>query len=368
MRVLMTTDTVGGVWTYTTELTAGLLQRGAAVALVTVGRAPGAAQTKWLERNRARWNGSFRWEMSVAPLEWMSNNQRAFLDLAPQVLRLAQDFGADLLHSNQFCFGALPVPAPRLVVAHSDVHSWAAACRGKSLEPSAWLDSYSALATAGLRRATAVVAPTRWMLGALAANFELPRSTYVIANGRTLPEPALRSTHKLQAMTAGRLWDEAKNLQLLKDVRAPFPIFIAGEAQRESQESLSMPSGITMLGSLEQDELLALFHESAIYICTSRYEPFGLAPLEAALCGCAVLANDIPSLREVWGDGALYFRDASSLSARLLQLSRDPQQLVAAQHRSWQRAQRYTAAVMVEQYLTLYRTILTKRESTIDVA
>jgi glycogen(starch) synthase len=129
-----------------------------------------------------------------------------------------------------------------------------------------------------------------------------------------------------------------------------------------------MPSGITMLGSLEQDELLALFHESAIYICTSRYEPFGLAPLEAALCGCAVLANDIPSLREVWGDGALYFRDASSLSARLLQLSRDPQQLVAAQHRSWQRAQRYTAAVMVEQYLTLYRTILTKRESTIDVA
>jgi glycosyltransferase involved in cell wall biosynthesis len=81
-----------------------------------------------------------------------------------------------------------------------------------------------------------------------------------------------------------------------------------------------------------------------------------------------VLVNDIPSLREVWGDAAIYFRDADSLSDRLLQLSRDPRRLVAAQHRSWQRAQRYTAAVMVDQYLTLYRTMLSRWESSSDVA
>jgi glycogen(starch) synthase len=368
MRILMTTDTVGGVWTYATELISGLLQKGAAVALVTVGRAPAAAQTRWLESNRSRWDGSFRWEMSVARLEWMSNNQRAFLDLAPQVVRLAEDFEADLLHSNQFCFGALPVSVPRLVVAHSDVLSWAVACRGKPLEPSPWLESYRALTAAGLRRASAVVAPTRWMLGELAANFELPRNTYVIPNGRTLPDPALRSTRKLQAVTAGRLWDEANNLQLLAGVSATVPIFIAGEAKYESQELPAMPASVTMLGALEPAELLTLFRESTIYVCTSQYEPFGLTPVEAALCGCAVLVNDIPSLREVWGDAAIYFRDADSLSDRLLQLSRDPRRLVAAQHRSWQRAQRYTAAVMVDQYLTLYRTMLSRWESSSDVA
>jgi len=37
------------------------------------------------------------------------------------------------------------------------------------------------------------------------------------------------------------------------------------------------------------------------------YEPFGLAPLEAALSRCAIVANDIPSLREVWGSAAMYF-------------------------------------------------------------
>ena len=62
-----------------------------------------------------------------------------------------------------------------------------------------------------------------------------------------------------------------------------------------------------------------LLSRAAIYIATSKYEPFGLAPLEAALSRCAILANDIPNLREIWGDAACYFRssDAESLSEAL---------------------------------------------------
>lgn len=236
------------------------------------------------------------------------------------------------------------------------------------MERGSWLDSYYSLTATGLSNCTAVVAPTRWMLGALSKNFSLPRETYVIANGRTLATPMLRSTYELQAVTAGRLWDEAKNFNLLASTAAPFPILVAGETEYESHKPPEMPSGIKMLGSLEQDELLALFRESAIYICTSRYEPFGLAPLEAALCGCAVLANDIPSLREVWGDGALYFRDASSLSARLVQLDGHPREVEEARLRSWDRAQRYSASLMADRYLALYRTMLTNWESSSDVA
>ena len=64
---------------------------------------------------------------------------------------------------------------------------------------------------------------------------------------------------------------------------------------------------------------------AAIYIATSKYEPFGLAPLEAALSRCAIVANDIPSLREVWEDAALYFRkdDARSLREALVRLHGD---------------------------------------------
>ena len=355
MRLLMTTDTVGGVWTYTKDLTVELLHKGVAVALVTIGRLPSAVQREFLERTAAEWADAFRWEASDARLEWMSNNERAYLDAEPLLLRVADEFGARLLHSNQFCFGALPLPT--LVAAHSDVLSWAAACRVQ-MESSAWLDAYSHLVSRGLESADVVVAPTQWMLDALAVNFSLPARARVIANGRRLRFSGQYSERKLQAITAGRLWDEAKNLDLLQEVRSPFPVLLAGEVEYESQTVATRPAATTMLGPLAEDDLLARFRESAIYLCTSQYEPFGLAPLEAALCGCAVVANDIESLREVWGDGALYFGDASSLSALLARLACDPQLLVAAQRRSRRRAERYKAARMAEQYLGLYATIV----------
>lgn len=368
MRLLMTVDTVGGVWTYVTELTAELLQKGVAIAVVTVGRAPSEKQLGWLQGTAACWGSAFRWDVSEAPLEWMSDNECALISAEPLLLQVAREFGAELLHSNQFCFGALPVSLPKLVVAHSDVFSWATACRCHAVEACPWLDRYHALTNAGLCGADFLVAPTRWMLDALPANFPVPCTSLVIANGRTLPLPPRPSANKLQAVTAGRLWDEAKNVALLAEVRVSFPIFIAGETEYGSHILPVMPPDTTMLGPLAEEDLLALFRQSAIYVCTSRYEPFGLAPLEAALCGCAVLANDIPSLREVWGDGAIYFHDASSLSVQLTQLASNPQQLAAARHRSWRRAQRYTAAAMANRYLALYRAMLTKSQVAVHVA
>ena len=45
---------------------------------------------------------------------------------------------------------------------------------------------------------------------------------------------------------------------------------------------------------------------AAIYALPARYEPFGLSILEAALSGCALVIGDIPSLREIWADAALF--------------------------------------------------------------
>jgi glycosyltransferase involved in cell wall biosynthesis len=88
------------------------------------------------------------------------------------------------------------------------------------------------------------------------------------------------------------------------------------------------------------------------------YEPFGLAPLEGALCGCAVVANDIASLREVWGDGAIYFNDKASLRQVLAALASSDDALRQAQARSRKRASRFCAVKMVDEYLGLYAELL----------
>jgi glycogen(starch) synthase len=362
MRILMTTDTVGGVWTFTEELATALIQHGCAICLVSIGRPASAAQQSWCDRMQSSRQDWFRYEHVDAPLEWMQSNEGAYKDAAPRLLAFIEDFNAELLHTNQFCFGALPVDIPKILTAHSDVFSWAQACRGGALPTSAWLTRYSALVRRGLRKADAVTAPTRWMATSLANTFTLAQTPAVIPNGRTLSPTTELRNRKAQAVTAGRLWDEAKNISLLASVQSPMPIVVAGESEHDSAAMAATLDKAIMLGTLGSEELLALFRESAIYICTSRYEPFGLAPLEAALCGCAVLAYDIPSLREIWDSAALYFDSGHSLSLLLHRLSNDVALLAAAQERSLMRARTFTAARMVSGYCRLYEGALATHE------
>ncbi len=356
MRVLMTTDTIGGVWTFTKELAIGQLQRGDEVTLVSFGGLPSSSQRVWCETTTRSFGRAFRFESSSTPLEWMQNNQHA-CDDASLLVQLAREQQSDVLLSSQFCFGALPLRCPKIVVAHSDVLSWVQACRESPLPSTAWLDTYRSLVADGLAGADAVIAPTRSMLSALVKYFRLPQNVHIIPNGRTLH--ALHSPKTHRAITAGRLWDEAKNLSLLHHVSSPFPILVAGEG---APGQAVFPHNVTIIGPQPEDDLIALFRESSVYICTSRYEPFGLAPLEAALCGCAVLANDIPSLREVWEDSALYFHDAASLSSLLSRLHHAPAQLQAAQQRSLKRAQLFTTAKMTDAYQAVFGDLLSQYE------
>ena len=361
MRILITTDVVGGVWQFTHDLAAGLLREGSSVALVSLGGSPTAEQADQCARLRSEYRNNFQYESCPVPLEWMQENHGAYFDAVPLLSRIARDFAADLVHANQFCFGAFPLDIPKIITAHSDVLSWAEACRSEPLENSPWLRQYRRLVADGLKGASAIVAPTQWMLNALRKNFPLRIRCEVIPNGRTLA-PTAPGERQLRAITAARLWDEAKDVRMLGDVSAPVPICAAGQVQHGSASAPASLGSVRLLGRLSQEELLDFFRQSAIYICTSRYEPFGLAPLEAAHCGCAVLARDIPSLREVWQDAALYFSDAQSLSALLDQLADDSALLVAAQERSFARAQSFTAEQMLAAYRNLFARALKDAE------
>ncbi len=60
------------------------------------------------------------------------------------------------------------------------------------------------------------------------------------------------------------------------------------------------------------DELLSKLYNSAeAYICTSKYEGFGLPVLEAMSHGCPVICSNSSSLPEVYGNAALSFNPNS---------------------------------------------------------
>jgi glycosyltransferase involved in cell wall biosynthesis len=359
MRILLTTDTIGGVWTFTRELTTDLLRRGHSVALVSFGRQPSYEQQSWCAAQTSTFRSAFQYTASNAPLEWMQNNEFVFRHGAGVLTQVASHFRPDILHSNQFCFGALALGIPSLVTAHSDVLSWAQICRPQGLERSRWLTQYRQLVTDGLAGCDLVTAPTRWMATELARHYSTA-PVRVVLNGRTVSPPA-SSPRCVQAVTVGRLWDEAKNIAMLRDVHAPVPIYVAGERQHGDSTAPRQLGRSILLGPLPESSLLALFAKSSAYLATSIYEPFGLAPLEAALCGCAVLANDIPSFREVWGDAALYFTSARSLSILLHQLQRNRGELALARERAHTRARQLAAQRMTDAYEALYSDLVAAR-------
>jgi glycogen synthase len=361
MHVLITADTVGGVWNYTRELVTELARRDIQVTLVSFGGVPAAAQSAWLDGL-----AGVRYLPTAYRLEWMQDAQRDLGESARYLCNVIRDSKPDLLHLSQFCYGVLHVNLPKIVVAHSDVVSWHWAVHGAP--PSGrWAEWYRGVVEAGLAGASLVVAPSRWMLQSIEGRYGWQKNSRVIYNGRTPAwfDPMARKEN--YAASAGRLWDEGKQSHLLMEVeRPPLPIRVAGAAELAGAsargESTGAPGAdVQFVGELSEDAMRELLSRAAIYIATSKYEPFGLAPLEAALSRCALVVNDIPSLRELWDDAALYFRrnDAASLGEALALLAADPELCRSYASRAYARACRlYPAERMVYEYVQAYTVLL----------
>jgi glycosyltransferase involved in cell wall biosynthesis len=98
---------------------------------------------------------------------------------------------------------------------------------------------------------------------------------------------------------------------------------VGGADQRvfAREDASTAARGVVALGPVDDAALKALYERALGLVFPSLYEGFGLPPLEAMACGCAVAVSTAPALREVCGDAALYF-DPLSQAQMAQQLGR----------------------------------------------
>jgi glycosyltransferase involved in cell wall biosynthesis len=343
-RILMTTDAVGGVWTYSTALARALCDRGYEVTLVTLGPAPSGGQLASIDEVRG-----LQLQVTDLALEWMDPEGEDFGRAREVLPRIARRARPDVVHINGFREALVTFDAPALVVAHSCVASWWEACRARTPIEDKW-QPYLRRVRDALDRADAWVAPSHAYRGWIEHFYAPSHEGEVIWNGVPQIRPAAHKQNTILA--AGRSWDEAKNLSALARVAPtlPWPVRLAG-----SNVDATSPS-VVHLSQLPQAQLLEEMRQAAIFASPALYEPFGLAVLEAAACGCALVLADIPSFRELWSDAAIFAdpRDEQAFANAMRALCLDPAPRADLQRKALNRAHRYSLDAMVNDYCYLY--------------
>jgi glycosyltransferase involved in cell wall biosynthesis len=350
----MTTDTVGGVWTFAIELCAGLAKHGVEVTLFSMGGLPDEAQ-----RAEAAAQPNLRLVATSHRLEWMQDCERDVIDSGSALLQLAREVRPDVVHANGYYHASLPFDAPVLLTAHSCVASWWHACR-RDVIPLEWW-RYVNWVSAGVRAAGVLAAPTHAFLNQFQAIHGRANATRAIWNGRDASFFSGGSKRDT-VLAAGRLWDEDKNIGMLCRVARHLnvPVVLAGEQESPDGATVRVEN-VTCLGRLSRSQMAAQMAQAAVFAAPSRYEPFGLGVLEAALSGCALALGDIPTLRELWDGVALFIHpdDEEGWRNGLSSLTENPDLASEYGRRARTRAGRYSADIMAAKYLDAYRAVCT---------
>jgi len=294
VKILMTADAVGGVWQYSTDLARGLSELGVETLLAVAGPSPSPRQAE----AASAIDGVTVIDTGL-PLDWLANDSASVRNAGYALAKLARRHRVDVVHLNAPALAAgVDFDMPVVAVAHSCVATWWAAVKGEGLSDEfRWRADLTAK---GLSAAAVVVAPTDAFAKATQDAYRLRRRPVTVRNGRAplvLPDGAQQDF----AFTAGRLWDKGKNAATLDRAaaRLSFPLYAAGPVRGPNGDAVELQH-LRALGSLDEQEIGRRLAERPVFVSAALYEPFGLAVLEAAAAGCALVLSDIPTFRELW--------------------------------------------------------------------
>lgn len=359
IRLLMTADTIGGVWTYAIDLIKGLQPYGVEVHLATMGRELNQAQ-----RKQAAAISNLCLHESDYQLEWSDEPWEEVEAAGDWLLELEEELQPDIIHLNNYCHGDHPWQAPVLIVGHSCVNSWWQAVKGKAAP--AKYHEYTERVKGGLQSADLVIAPGKAFLADLQRLYGPLLSSLAIPNAR---ETKLFYPEKKEALvlSVGRLWDEAKNIAACEYAAAKisWTMEVAGAARHPSGGADALYQNLNPLGELPPEAVAEKLSIAGIYALPARYEPFGLSVLEAALSGCALVLGNIASLRENWQGAALFAKPDSpeEIYEKIEFLIRNPRQRERMGGLALQKAREFSISRQAELYMQQYENLLNRRKA-----
>jgi glycosyltransferase involved in cell wall biosynthesis len=114
---------------------------------------------------------------------------------------------------------------------------------------------------------------------------------------------------------------------------------------------------VRFLGFVPFDTLRCFYESAAAFVFPSRYEGFGLPPLEAMACGTPVVTSNSSSLPEVVGDAAVQVNPENvfEIARGIREVLVDEELRARLIRRGWEQAARFSWSSTARQVLEIYR-------------
>ena len=350
--ILIAADAAGGTFQYSLDLARGLARLGHDTLLALTGPAASSEQIK-----AATGIPRLRLVDTGVEVEW--GDEDSLAEAAQAIASLAAEAGADVVQLNMPALAGLADFArPVVAVLHDCVATRWDSVQGTELpDEFAWR---TALVAEGLRAADLVVTPSAAFGESVRRRYRLDAAPRTVHHGRSPLAVPSGAPHDF-IFTAGRLWDEGKNLGMLDAAagRIGVPVRAAGPLAGPNGARV-MFDNIHCLGTLDEEELGRWLSARPVFVSTALHEPFGLSVLEAASAGCALVLSDIPTFRELWDEVAVFVdpRDEKGFARAVGDLVGDDFERAVLGRAAKERSARYTPDAMAAQMASLYRELL----------
>jgi glycosyltransferase involved in cell wall biosynthesis len=298
-------------------------------------------------------------------------------------LRACRRLKADLAHVPYWGSPLAPT-VPTLVTIHDLIPLLLPAYRGNAL-----VHAYTALVQSAAAQAALVLTDSEASRRDIVTHLDLPagrvRAIPLAVDPELSPNPApddrdVRARYGLPDEYVLYLggFDVRKNLVNLLQawtfaegpLGASTPLVIAGQLPQHSAftpdprkiaQALEIaPETVLFPGPIEEAHKPAVYRGAVCFVWPSRYEGFGLPPLEALSCGVPVVGSETGSTPEIVGDAGVLvpLDDVRGMAGALIAVATDPTLRDQLGTRALAQAARFSWVETARQTLAAYEEVL----------
>jgi len=299
----------------------------------------------------------------------------------------AARIGAELIHVP-YWGSPFRSPVPIVVTIHDLIPLIFPAYRGKLTAR-----LYTSLVAASARGAQAVItdsdASRRDILDHLRLPTERVRAILLAAGDQYQPEAddqydeEVRARFDLPADYVLYLggYDVRKNISTLlkaytylqESTGGDLPLVLAGRLPEKKNprftdvlgliDTMGLQESVRPIGWIDDADAPSLYRMARCFVYPSRYEGFGLPPLEAMACGTPVVAANTSSLPEVVGEAGFLVEpdDARGMAGAILAIYNQPDLAKSLREKALKRAELFTWEKTARETLAVYEGVLSER-------